>query len=213
MSKKDRLKAQKQKQDILRKEQEEQERLEKEEAKLKQSKAARKLRRKAKRSGMGDPIICIILKILMVIPFGYSGFFYGGVLVAGVFGGYIEPHPPEWVGWCALAGVILIGAGILIAFFRKYIISFIVICAGTGVFLKAAGYMIDKIQYRLENYKVDEAFENMDKQYMTYYYPIAAVAGISLILMIISLIRRYIRRKRIRYEKDTAPVDSIVKED
>lgn len=211
MSKKDRLKAQKAKQDILQKELEEQERLEKEEARLKQSKAAKKLRKKAKRDKAGrEPVICLILKLLMIIPFGYSGFFYGGVLVLGVFGKYIEPLPPKWVGWCALAGIILILAGILLSFFKKYIVSFIIIMGGTGVFLKAGEYMISHIQSRLDKVYVEESLQEMDKQYMGYYYPIMITAGISLILLAINIIRRILKRRRIRYEKDTAPVQSIV---
>lgn len=211
MSKKDRLKAQKAKQDIMQKELEEQERLEKEEAKLKQSKAAKKLRKKAKRDKAGrEPVICLILKLLMIIPFGYSGFFYGGVLVLGVFGKYIEPLPPQWVGWCALAGIVLILAGILLSFFKKYILSFIIIMGGTGVFLKAGEYMISHIQSRLDKVYVEEALQDMDKQYMGYYYPIMITAGISLILLAINIIRRILKKRRIQYEKDTAPVQSIV---
>ncbi len=211
MSKKDRLKSQKAKQDIIRKELEEQERLEKEEAKLKQSKAAKKLRKKAKRDKAGrEPVICLILKLLMIIPFGYSGFFYGGVLVLGIFGKYIEPLPPKWVGWCAVAGIVLILAGILLSFFKKYIISFIIILGGTGLFLKAGEYMISHIQERLDKVYVEESLQEMDKQYMGYYYPIMITAGISLILLAINIIRRILKKRRLQYEKDTAPVQSIV---
>lgn len=211
MSKKDRLKAQKAKQDILQKELEEQERLEKEEAKYKQSKTAKKLRKKAKRDKAGrEPVICLILKLLMIIPFGYSGFFYGGVLVVGVFGKYIEPLPPKWVGWCALAGAVLILAGILLSFFKKYVVSFIVTVGGTGVFLKAGSYMINHIQDRLDKVYVEESLQQMDRQYMGYYYPIIITAGISLILLVINIIRRILKKKKIQYEKDTAPVKSIV---
>jgi glucan phosphoethanolaminetransferase (alkaline phosphatase superfamily) len=214
MSKKDRLKAQKEKQDIIQKEIEEQERLEAEEARHKQSKSAKKMMKKAKRARHGrEPIICLILKILMLVPYGYSGFFYGGVLVTGVFGGYIEPAPPKWVGWCALIGSVLVLAGIIVSFFKKYIASFIVICGGTGVFLKGAEYMINKIQNHLENYAVDEAYENMDKQYMIYYYPIMAVAAVAFILLVISVVRKILKNRRAKYQRDTAPVASIVPND
>ncbi|WP_294405876.1 hypothetical protein [uncultured Ruminococcus sp.] len=212
MSKKDRLKAQKAKQDILKKEAEEQERLEAEEAKLKQSKAAKKMMKKAKRKGR-EPVFYLILKILMIVPFAYSGFFYGGVLVLGVFGKYITPQPPKWVGWCAAAGIVLILAGIIIAFLKKYLVSFIVTCVGTGVFLKAPQYMIGKIQNILENYTVDESYLDMDKQYMQYYYPIICTAVISLILLIFAVIRKIRDKKQAQHQKDTAPVESIVSED
>lgn len=210
MSKKDRLKAQKEKQLLAQKQWEQEEREQAKLAKERQSKSAKKMMKKAKKSHRKEPIFFIILKILMIIPYGYSGFFYGGVLVLGIFGEIIEETPPTWVGWCALAGVVIIGVGILIAFFRKYIISFVVICAGTGFFMKAAGYMIDSIQYKLENYYVDEAYQKMDKEYMSYYYPILAVAAISLILLAAAVIRKIMSKKKAQYEKDTAPVKSIV---
>jgi uncharacterized membrane protein YphA (DoxX/SURF4 family) len=213
MSKKDRLKAEKEKQLIRQREIEEEERLEAEEAKLKRSKAAKKLMRKAKRAKRKEPIFFVILKILMIVPFGYSGFFYGGVLAVGVFGKYIEETPPTWVGWCTVAGVVLIGIGIIIAFFRKYLVSFIINCVGTGVFLKAAQYMIDAIQYKLENYSVDDEYLDMDKQYMLYYYPIVGVVAISLVLLIASIVRKILAKKRAQYERDTAPVESIVNTD
>lgn len=211
MSKKDRLKAQKAKQDLVNKEIEEQEALEKEETKEKQSKSARKMRHKARRfRPNGEPIYFLILKILMIVPFGYSGFFYGGVLIVGIFGGYIDETPPKWVAVCAFCGVLAMAVGIFISFFKKYIVSFVLNLGGTIAFLRAGQYMIEKIQYKLENYSVDESLQAMDKDYMRYYYPIIAVAVISLALLVCAIIRKILEKKRIQHEKDTAPVKSIL---
>ena len=82
MSKKDRLKAQKEKQDRLRKEEELEEQREREEARERQSRSAKKMMKKAKRTKPnGEPVYYLILKLLMIVPFAYSGFFYGGVTI------------------------------------------------------------------------------------------------------------------------------------
>ena len=96
MSKKDRLKAQKEKQDRLRKEAELEEQREREEARERQSRSAKKMMKKAKRTKPnGEPVYYLILKLLMIVPFAYSGFFYGGVTIVGIMGKYIEPVPPK----------------------------------------------------------------------------------------------------------------------
>lgn len=211
MSKKDRLKAQKEKQTLRQRELEEEERLAKEEAKEKKSKAVAKMQKKAKRQRRRkEPLACLFLKILMIIPFGYSAFFYGGVTVTAIFLEYIEPVPPKWVAYAMIAGAVLIGSGIILAFFRKYIISFSLVVGGTLSFLKGGNYIISKIQEGLAGSPVDPALEEMDKQYMIYYYPIIAAAVISMVLLIIYIIRAIRNKKRIQHEKDTAPVKSIV---
>ena len=69
MSKKDRLKAQKEKQDRLRKEAELEEQREREEARERQSRSAKKMMKKAKRTKPnGEPVYYLILKLLMIVP-------------------------------------------------------------------------------------------------------------------------------------------------
>ena len=92
MSKKDRLKAQKEKQDRLRKEEELEEQREREEARERQSRSAKKMMKKAKRTKPnGEPVYYLILKLLMIVPFAYSGFFYGGVTIVGIMGSIESP--------------------------------------------------------------------------------------------------------------------------
>lgn len=213
MSKKDRLKAQKAKQDKLKKEIEEQEKREYEEGKASESKAAKKMRKQAKRvRPNNEPVIFLILKILAVIPFAYSGFFYGGVLAVGILGGYIDDAPPEWVAPCVIIGAVVIAAGIFISFFKKYIISFVLSLAGTAAFMKAAQHIIDDIRYKLDNNYVEAELQNMDVEYMQHYYPIMIIPVILFILLICSLIIRLRKRRKAQYERDTAPVKSIVED-
>ena len=211
MSKKDRLKAQKEKQDRLKKEAELEEQREREEAREKQSRSAKKMMKKAKRSKPnGEPVYYLILKLIMIVPFAYSGFFYGGVTVVGILGKYIEPVPPKWVMWAMLAGIIVMLAGILFAFFKKYIVSFVLSLGGTISFLKAGGYLINRIQDKLASTAVDQSLQNMDKEYMWRFYPAAGLAVVSGVLLICTVIRKLLERKRLQRERDNAPVESIV---
>lgn len=208
---KQRLKKAKELEDKLNREMQEYEREQKEAAKSRQSKAAKKMIKKSKRKKpFGEPIYYFILKMLMIVPFGYSGFFYGGVLAAGVLGGAINDSPPKWVAWCVVAGVLVMGAGIIFAFFKKYIVSFVLTVVGTIPYMKSALYMIHKTQNYLSNRVVDPALQDLDKRYMMYYYPILGVALLGAILLIISRITKYKLKKKHRYEQDTAPVKSIV---
>lgn len=211
MSKKEKLKKQKEKQDLLKKEIEEQEKLEREEAKLKQSKAARKMMKKSKGlHPFGEPLYYLILKILMLVPFGYSGFFYGGVLGIGILGGYIDNKPPMWVAVCIISGAAVIGIGILFSFFKKYIVSAVLIFGGTISFMKSAMYMINKIQEILNSKSVDTELQNMDKEYMLYYYPIMIISVFAVVLLVDSIIRKIVSKKKLQLEKDSAPVKSII---
>lgn len=211
MSKKDRLKAQKEKQDRLKKEAELEEQREREEAREKQSRSAKKMMKKAKRvKPNGEPVYYLILKLIMIVPFAYSGFFYGGVTIVGIIGKYIEPVPPKWVLWAMAAGIVAMFAGILSAFFKKYIVSFVLSVGGTVSFLKAGGYLIKRIQDKLSTTAVDQSLQNMDKEYMWRFYPIVGVAVISTVLLICTVIRKLMERKRLQRERDNAPVESII---
>ncbi|WP_294450960.1 hypothetical protein [uncultured Ruminococcus sp.] len=211
MSKKDRLKAQKEKQDRLKKEAELEEQREREEAREKQSRSAKKMMKKAKRvKPNGELVYYLILKLIMIVPFAYSGFFYGGVTIVGIIGKYIEPVPPKWVLWAMAAGIVAMFAGILFAFFKKYIVSFVLSVGGTVSFLKAGGYLIKRIQDKLSTTAVDQSLQNMDKEYMWRFYPIVGVAVISTVLLICTAIRKLMERKRLQRERDNAPVESII---
>ena len=82
MSKKDKLKKEKEKQLNMKKLADLEELEEKEAAKHKESRGAKKLRRRAKRGYIG--VWQMLLKLLMTAAFLWSGFFHVGVLAAAV---------------------------------------------------------------------------------------------------------------------------------
>ncbi|MBR1423255.1 MAG: hypothetical protein IJ571_07445 [Ruminococcus sp.] len=212
MSKKDRLKAQKQKQEKLKKQAELDELKQKEEYESgsKESKAVRKMK---KQSGIKDePFYYMILKIIMLLGYGYSVFFYGSITIIGILGKYIEPTPPKWVLWVFIGSWITITAGMFLSFFKRYFSAFVLCIGGMIAYLHGANYMIEKIQMYLRTHTVKPELMDMDKEYMLRYYPIGIVGFISFVLLVITVIRLLLIRMRKQQIKDTAPVRSIVEE-
>ena len=206
MSKKDRLNAQSQKQIRERREREE-----REAARNRQSKSAKKLLNKTKYGRYGkEPWAFLFLRLLMLIPFAWSGIYYGLIVIFGTFGGYIVPQPPQWVGWTMLAGDILILAGIIIEYLKKHIPAFVFIAAGTGLYLKASQYFINYLSDRLDKVYVEEEIRGIDREYMKHHYPMAAVAVLELCILIWWIILKILAAKKQKHERDTAPVKSIV---
>lgn len=214
MSKKEKLRAQKEKQDKLMHEQELQEQREIEAARSGMSKSAEKFIKKAKkeRKSSYEGKALIILKLLMLIPLAYSGIFYCAVTVAGVATGYMS-EMPKWIGAVMGVGSLIIIAGVLFAFFKKYIVSFVTVLVGTVFYMRGAMYIINKISDKLENYSgANPELMDMDKDYMLYYYPILIVTLMSLIMAVITVIKKIKKKKRLQNERDNAPVKSIVEE-
>lgn len=205
MSKKGRLRKQAAIQAAQKKENEQQQRSKDEKAKNIRSKSAKKLLGKKR-----EPIVFTILRLLMLIPFFYSGFYYGGILIFGIFGHYIEPAPPAWVGRCVLVGVILVTASVIIEFLKKHYISLVLSAAGTICYIKGVNYLISYIRKRLDEVYVEESLQDMDRVYMIRHYPIIGVAGISFIIAVIYTVIRIRKKKKAKYLRDTAPVKSIV---
>lgn len=214
MSKKEKLREQKEKQDKLMKEMELQEQREIEAARSGMSKAAERLIKKAKKEkGKNhEGKILMALKLLMLIPLAYSGIFYCAVTVAGVATGYMS-ETPKWVGAVMGIGSLIIIAGVLFSFFKRYIISFAVNLAGTVCYMKGAVHIINRISERLENYSgANPDLMDMDRDYMLYYYPIMIITLLSFILAAITVVKRIKKKKRLQLERDNAPVKSIVDE-
>ena len=146
----------------------------------------------------------------MLIPFAWSGIYYGLIVIFGTFGGYIVPQPPQWVGWTMLAGDILILAGIIIEYLKKHIPAFVFIAAGTGLYLKASQYFINYLSDRLDKVYVEEEIRGIDREYMKHHYPMAAVAVLELCILIWWTVLKILAAKRLKHERDTAPVKSVV---
>ena len=212
MSKKDRLKAQKAKQERIRRQAELEEKREKEdfEEGRKESRSVRKMK---KQGGIKDEgVYYLILKLLMLAGYGYSVFFYGFITIIGIVGKYIEPTPPKWVLWAFVAGVIAMTAGLFLTFFKKYFIAFALCVGGMAAYLKGGSYLINKIKDYLATHTVEPDLMDMDKDYMLRFYPVIVIGVISLALLVITIIRLILIRKRKQLIKDSAPVKSIVED-
>ncbi len=212
MSKKDRLKAQKARQDKQKKQAELEERLEKEEYD-KGEKQSRSVKKMKKQRGIKDePFYYLILKLLMLAGFGYSAFFYGLITIIGITGKYIEPTPPKWVLWFFVGSVAAMTAGLFLTFFKKYFIAFAFNVGGMAFYLKGGSFLINKIKSYLETHTVEPDLMDMDKTYMWRFYPVILIGVLSAVLLVITIIRLILIRKRQQLIKDTAPVKSIVED-
>lgn len=207
MSKKDRLKAQ-----SLKQLEQKKAALHEEEAERKnhsESKSAAKMRRQAKKF---DSVITLILKILMLLPFGYSAFYYGGIFTVGIATGEMEGIPKRIAVFFAI-GAALCLAGLFFVFFSKYVVQFVLVAMGTASYMYSARYVISATQKKLsEVYVTDESLKVLDKTYMTYFYPILIMLLLSLVLLIMFIIRKLKKKRSKKRERDNAPVKSIVED-
>ncbi|MCD8094703.1 MAG: hypothetical protein LUE12_01035 [Ruminococcus sp.] len=176
-------------------------------AKHGESKGAKKLRRKAKRGYTGAFIVLFI--IIMTAAFCYSGFFYGGVTMVGSFGGYAELIARKTAALMGIGDVIML-VGIVLCMCKKYILQAPFCLIGAAVYMYSAYKIVSDIQQRMETVYLGEDLEDMDIQYMLYYYPILLVALFSLVLLGIAIVRIIRRKRKEKIERDNAPVESIV---
>lgn len=158
-----------------------------------------------------EPWALLVLKLLALVPFGYSGFFYGGVTVAGVFTGAMavteEGALTTASAYVMLTGILLMILGILLSFFKKYIASFISNAVGVAFFLHVAYYRVINFA---ANRVSSEGDIDLDEKYMLWYYPILIFLFLSLVMAVISVILKIKKKRRERHERDYAPVESIV---
>lgn len=212
MSKKDKLKKEKEKQLNMKKLADLEELEEKEAAKHKESRGAKKMRRRAKRGYIG--VWQMLLKLLMTAAFLWSGFFHGGVLAAAVLGENIyiakDKTMPHWVAYCALAGAAVVFVAIILAFVKKYIASFIGVLAGSAVYMHGVRYMMKTLKTMIDTQYVAPDQQNMYRDYMIRYYPMMLTLLFSLILLVISIVITIRRKRREKAERDNAPVESII---
>jgi glucan phosphoethanolaminetransferase (alkaline phosphatase superfamily) len=214
MSKKSRLQKQKEKQTEMKRLADLEELEEREEAKYKESKAARKLRKKARREKKrkGGGVLIFIFKLLMVAAFLWSGFFYGGVTIVGAMTSVAE-FIPKRIAVIMIIADVVIAVGLVLAFLGKNKIQALFCIPGSAAFFYAGLKVVLDIQERMENVYVDSDLENMDKTYMLYYFPILAITLFSAIILVIAIVRLIKQKRRQKVERDNAPVASIVEGD
>ena len=212
MSKKERLDKIKEKQDAFAKQLMEAEKLERQAAAEGMSNSAKKMLKKAKKEKKHnhESVLFLILKILMLVPLGVSGVYYGGITVLGVLAGYMNDMP-KWIAGAMGIGVAVIIIGVIVAFFKKYVPSFVLVAGGTISYMRAATYIVAKISKKLENYSgANPELMDMDSEYMLHYYPILITLAISLILAVVWTVKVMRKRKKLKEIRDNAPVQSII---
>ena len=174
------------------------------ESEINRSEAARKYMKK-------EPFIYLILKLLMTASFLYSGLFYGGVTVVGVYTGAMTVTKKGALTTASanamLIGILLMVLGLVLVFLKRYILSFLASFLGTLLYLYVAYERV--IKFAAD--RVSQSGEiNLDQKYKIWYYPIAVFLFSSLILVVISIVKMIKKRKEINRIKDNAPVKSIV---
>ena len=157
-----------------------------------------------------EPIVCLVLKLLAVAVYLYSCLYYGGITVIGILNGYVNNVENKYA-YYMLAGIVILLASLLLMFFKKYIVSAILNAAGTILYMKTAVFLVEKVRKLLEdNYVTDADVKVLDKTYMLRHYPELAFLALGLILLLINIIRRYLKYRRIKAIRDNAPVKSII---
>ena len=206
-SKKERLKEQSLKQIQQKKE------IEKEEQELKEKVSEQnELSLSSVRLLKKEPVFCLVLKLIAVGAYIYSCFYFGGVTIIGIFTEQMHEVPKKYAVYM-LIGVVLLLAALLLMFFKKYIVSFVLNVIGTILYMKSAVFIVETVRRMLnDNYISDASLQNLDKVYMRRHYPELAFLGLGLVLLLINLGRRYLKYRRIKAERDNAPVKSIIED-
>lgn len=146
-----------------------------------------------------------VIKFIMILPFLYSGFFYGGVTIISIFMKFIKMD--TYVGVIILVSLIAMLAAIILAFKRHYISSFVFSLASTLVyFFTTKKYFVDYATGKVtENGNI-----NPEYKYMIWFYPILLFLLCSFILLIMTLFKIFKRIRKEKEKKDNAPTKSII---
>lgn len=146
-----------------------------------------------------------LIKFIMVLPFLYSGFFYGGITVISIFKKTIDIN--TYVGTVILICLIAMLGALILSFKRFYISSFAVsLVSVLAYFFITKKYFVD-----YATGKVTESGNiNPEYKYMIWFYPILLFLLCSLILLIIDIFTLVKKKRREREKRDNAPTKSIV---
>ncbi|MBR1764154.1 MAG: hypothetical protein IJ746_02045 [Ruminococcus sp.] len=206
MSKSDRLKKQSQKQleEIKKREQEEKAEREKP---AEESRSAKKLRRQAKKL---DSAASLVLKFLMLVPFLWSGLYYGGIFIVGITMEQMDDMPKRTALWLGI-GLVFFVAGIILAFLSKYPAQLGAVLVGTAFFMTGAAKIVGKARERVgDGIGLTQEQQNLPTKWSRGLYPILGMTAISAVLFLIWLVKLIRKRRRQQQERDNAPVKSII---
>lgn len=208
MSKKDRLKREKEKQ-LLAKKKEEVRELERKEN-FKESKAVKKY--KKKKDDVPEHQFFLVSKLLMLVPFGWSSFWGGVMSIAILMELANEYEFTEFSRKTALLiilGIAVMAGALVLEFMKKYIVGFVVSLGGVILYLKGVNQFINPIDTYLETHIVKN-LEGYTHLWKVRCYPVAAFAVISLVILGVSLSIKYVQKRKLQKKLDNAPVKSIV---
>ena len=155
-----------------------------------------------------EPALVNAAKLLMLIPFIYSGVFYTGTVLMLISNGSFEA--PRRVSAALSAGTVLVSSGIATAFFRRYYLSFIQAAAGAFVHFRGAHHIVIMIRKKLDTHSVGADLVLMDREYMLHLYPLALTAVIALGLAVWAMVVQIKEYRQDRHMRETAPVKSII---
>lgn len=209
MTKKERLKKEKEKQLLKLQKQENSELSDKEN--FKESKISQKYKRKAKKD---EHKFYLVAKLVMLIPFGWSAF-YGVVLAVAIL--LNIPNEYDFTEFSTKTAV-LIGVGILITsgaivlhFYRKYLAGYMMAFVGTFVYIKGVNQFVLPILDHLDDFNSDaESMTEFVSLWKTRCYPMWAVVCISMVILLVYVISFMKNQKKIKEKRDNAPVKSIL---
>lgn len=146
-----------------------------------------------------------LIKFIMILPFLYSGFFYGGITVISIFKKTINVE--TYVGTVILICLIGMLAAIILAFKRFYISSFgFSIVSVLVYFFITKKYFVDYATGKI----TEDGNINPQYKYMIWYYPILLLLLCSTVLMIIALVRIIRKKIKEKAKRDNAPTKSII---
>ena len=110
-----------------------------------ESRSAARMRRDAKK--FNSPLT-LIIKILMWVPFLWSGLYYGGIFVLGISMDQMDDVPGRIAVFIAVGSLICL-AGLVLAMLSLYIPQFAAILTGTVLFMQGASYIVNKAEERI----------------------------------------------------------------
>lgn len=146
-----------------------------------------------------------VIKFIMVLPFLYSGFFYGGVTVISIFMKFIKMD--TYVGVVILVCLIAMLAAVILAFKRHYIPSFVFSLASTLVyFFTTKKHFVDYATGKV----TEDGNINPEYKYMIWFYPILLFLLCSFILLIMTLFKIFKKVRKEKERRDNAPTKSII---
>ena len=214
LTKKERLKKQAEKQREMIKQEEKKEESLKEKNKKsraveKYSKSKESLKKKS-----DEPKYYLLLKLLELVPYGYSVIFWGGVLVIAILGDMINDYEfsevSDITAVCIIVSAVILALAFVFQLFKKYLIGFVASLVGAAVYFSAIRDFIRPITNYLQEKAVDPELIEMDKLWMKRCYPVWVFAALSFVLLCDKTVRYIIRKKKEKEKKDNAPVKSII---